>query len=237
MLSGSTDNNKLNERRVNIWNEWATKEKCAEWGRQEGDLGPAYGHQWRNYGATEDRRRSAPGIEYWSEERERWVNFAYFNDGVDQIQNAIDLIGTNPNSRRIIVSGWNPREATKVALPPCHTLFQFYVSMGKLSCHLYQRSGDVFLGVPFNIASYALLTSMVAQATGLELGEFVHTFGDVHIYQNHIEQVKTQLERAPLDPPKLYLNPNITDIFDFTSDDISIYGYEAWPVIKAPVSV
>ena len=240
ILSGSTDNKKLQEKSVHIWDEWATEEQCAKWGRREGDLGPVYGHQWRNFGATPYNPHDLTpptDKELWDGSRKRLINPGYFGDGIDQIQNAINLIRTSPDSRRIIVSGWNPAEATKVALPPCHTLFQFYVVGDSLSCQLYQRSGDVFLGVPFNIASYSLLTCMVAQATGYQPGTFTHTFGDVHIYSNHIDQVNEQLSRTPLDPPTLYLNPDVTNIFDFTSEDIKIVDYHSWPPIKAPVAV
>lgn len=242
ILSGSTDNRKLNEKRVNIWNEWATEEQCAKFGRREGDLGPVYGHQWRNFGAYDTKRPmytmgDSWGRETWDEEGQRWVGAYKGTNGIDQIQNAIDLIKNNPTSRRIIVSGWNPAEATQVALPPCHTLFQFYVTGDKLSTQLYQRSGDVFLGVPFNIASYSLLTAMVAQATGLVPGEFVHTFGDVHIYNNHLDQVEEQLSRIPLEPPTLWLNPEVDDIFNFTSEDIKIVDYYSYKSIKAPVAV
>ncbi|MDR3229649.1 MAG: thymidylate synthase, partial [Puniceicoccales bacterium] len=179
MVAGRTDNQWLNERRVTIWDEWATAEQCARFGRAPGDLGPIYGHQWRNFGAT---RRDGG---------------SYARDGRDQLAEVIATIKRDPTSRRLIVTGWNPCEADAVTLPPCHTLFQFHVGGGRLSCQLYQRSGDLFLGVPFNIASYALLTSMVAQVTGLQPGDFVHTFGDAHIYQNHLEQVETQLSRTP----------------------------------------
>ena len=177
-LSGSTQNAWLTERGVSIWNEWATEEQCAKFGRSAGDLGPVYGHQWRNFGATKQ------------------PDGTFANDGVDQVRRVVEEIKRNPSSRRLIVSGWNPEEADQVALPPCHTLFQFYVSTdGRLSCQLYQRSADLFLGVPFNIASYAMLTHMIAQVTGLKPGHFVHTFGDAHIYSNHVEQVDLQLSR------------------------------------------
>ena len=162
---------------------------------------------------------------------------SYNADGIDQITNVINQIKTNPNSRRLIVSGWNPCEAEQVALPPCHTLFQFFVADNKLSCQLYQRSADLFLGVPFNIASYALLTQMVAQVCDLEVGEFIWTGGDCHIYQNHREQVELQLTRSLYTLPTLTLNPNIKDIFAFTYEDISVDGYESHPAIKAPVAV
>ena len=218
-LSGSTHVDYLQENNVRIWNEWATAEQTARFNRPAGDLGPIYGHQWRNYGATKREDGS------------------YENDGVDQITQVIEQIKTNPNSRRLIVSGWNPAEAEQVALPPCHTVFQFFVADNKLSCQLYQRSADLFLGVPFNIASYALLTHMVAQVCGLEVGEFVWTGGDCHIYQNHREQVELQLTRELYSLPTLTLNPDVTDIFAFNYDDISVDGYESHPAIKAKVAV
>ncbi len=218
-LSGSTHVDYLQENNVRIWNEWATAEQTARFNRPAGDLGPIYGHQWRNYGATKREDGS------------------HENDGVDQISQVIEQIKTNPNSRRLIVSGWNPAEAEQVALPPCHTLFQFFVADNKLSCQLYQRSADLFLGVPFNIASYALLTHMVAQVCGLEVGEFVWTGGDCHIYQNHREQVELQLTRELYSLPTLTLNPDVTDIFAFNYDNISVDGYESHPAIKAKVAV
>lgn len=180
--------------------------------KKYGDLGDVYGAQWR-----------------------RWQTRSH--EMIDQIQNVIETIKNNPNSRRMIVTAWNPEDVPSAALPPCHTLFQFYVSNGKLSCQLYQRSGDVFLGVPFNIASYALLTSLIARETGLEVGEFVHTLGDAHIYVNHLEQVKEQLQREPKDAPQLWLNPEKKHIEDFTMADIKVTNYESWPAIKAPVAV
>ncbi|MCK9561540.1 MAG: thymidylate synthase [Bacteroidales bacterium] len=183
-----------------------------EWADENGDLGPIYGYQWRS-----------------------WPD--YFSGHVDQISQIIDSIKNNPDSRRHILSAWNVAMIDKMALPPCHILFQFYVAHGKLSCQLYQRSADVFLGVPFNIASYALLTYMIAQVTGLQPGDFVHTFGDVHIYKNHIEQCKLQITREPKKLPKLTLNPSVLSIFDFTIDDIIISDYDAHPHIKGEVSV
>jgi thymidylate synthase len=183
-----------------------------EWADEEGNLGPVYGHQWRSW--------SAPN-----------------GDTIDQISNVIEDIKNNPDSRRLIVSAWNPADVPNMALPPCHLLFQFYVADGKLSCQLYQRSADSFLGVPFNIASYALLTIMVAQVTGLKPGEFVHTVGDAHIYLNHIEQVELQLTREPKPLPKMKLNPAVTNIFDFTFEDFELVDYEAHPHIKGEVSV
>jgi thymidylate synthase len=218
-LTGSTHVDYLQQHNVRIWNEWATASQTARFNRPEGDLGPIYGHQWRNYGAS------------------KAVDGSYTNDGIDQITNVINQIKTNPNSRRLIVSGWNPSEADQVALPPCHTMFQFFVADNKLSCQLYQRSADLFLGVPFNIASYALLTHMVAQVCELEVGEFIWTGGDCHIYQNHIEQVELQLTRTLYKLPTLTLNPDIKDIFAFKYEDISVDGYESHPAIKAKVAV
>ena len=183
-----------------------------EWADEQGELGPVYGKQWRSF--------SGPN-----------------GETVDQIQWVIDEIRRNPDSRRLIVSAWNPAELADMALPPCHCLFQFYVARGKLSCQLYQRSGDTFLGIPFNIASYALLTHMVAHVTGLNLGEFVHTLGDAHLYLNHLDQVKEQMTRTPFALPTLRLNPAIQSIFDFTFDDIEILHYKAHPHIKGSVSV
>ena len=218
-LSGSTHVDYLQANGVRIWNEWSTAEQTARFNRPAGDLGPVYGHQWRNYGASQREDGS------------------YNNDGIDQITQVIEQIRTNPNSRRLIVSGWNPGEADQVALPPCHTLFQFFVADNKLSCQLYQRSADLFLGVPFNIASYALLTHMVAQVCGLEVGEFIWTGGDCHIYQNHREQVELQLTRELYKLPTLTLNPDVKDIFAFKYEDISVDGYESHPAIKAKVAV
>lgn len=217
-LSGSTHVNYLQQNNVRIWNEWATSEQTARFNRIEGDLGPIYGHQWRNYGASKTTN-------------------GYNQDGVDQISEVIEQIKTNPNSRRLIVSGWNPAEANQVALPPCHTLFQFFVADNKLSCQLYQRSADLFLGVPFNIASYALLTHMVAQVCDLQVGEFIWTGGDCHIYQNHREQVELQLSRSQLELPTLTLNADVNDIFAFSYKDISVENYESHPAIKAKVAV
>jgi thymidylate synthase len=218
-LRGDTHVASLQAAGVRIWDEWATAEQCAKFGREAGDLGPVYGHQWRNFGASRDERG------------------AFRTDGVDQIQRALELIRTNPDSRRILVSGWNPAEATEVALPPCHTLFQLYVQDGRLSCQLYQRSGDVFLGVPFNIASYALLTHLIAAVSGLEVGDFVHTFGDVHLYTNHVEQARLQLSRAPRPLPRLRLDDSVKDLFDFRFEHIHFDGYDPHPAIAAPVAV
>lgn len=218
-LRGETDVTSLQAAGVTIWDEWATAEQTARFGREAGDLGPIYGHQWRNFGASHDEHG------------------AYRQDGVDQIKQLIDQIEKNPNSRRLIVTGWNPHEADKVALPPCHTLFQFYVARGKLSCQLYQRSGDVFLGVPFNIASYALLTMMIARITGLGLGDFVHTLGDAHLYHNHFEQAQLQLSRDPRALPemKILRAPESIDAFRF--EDFELIDYDPHPAIKAPVAV
>ncbi len=218
-LKGDTHVKYLQDNKVTIWDEWATSEQTARFGRQTGDLGAVYGHQWRNFGASKN------------------ANGTYNADGFDQIAWLINEIKTNPNSRRLIISGWNPKEAGEVALPPCHTLFQFFVANGRLSCQLYQRSADVFLGVPFNIASYALLTHMVAQVCGLGVGEFIWTGGDVHLYTNHFEQAKLQLSREPLPLCQLQLNPDIRDIFEFTFDDIKIINYQSHDKITAPVAV
>jgi thymidylate synthase len=183
-----------------------------EWADENGDLGPVYGSQWRS----------------WPDGR---------GGTIDQIANVVHSIRTKPDSRRHIVTAWNPAEVDDMALPPCHCLFQFYVAEGRLSCQLYQRSADVFLGVPFNIASYALLTEMMAQVTGLKPGEFIHTFGDVHLYANHFEQARTQLGREPRPLPRLTLNPHRADLFAFQFEDFEITGYDPWPAIKAEVAV
>lgn len=201
-LRGDTNVKYLHDNKVTIWDEWA---------REDGDLGPIYGHQWRHWDGKE-------GF-------------------VDQITNAIETIKNNPDSRRIIVSAWNVTEIDKMALPPCHVMFQFYVANSKLSLQLYQRSADIFLGVPFNIASYCLLLAMVAQVTGLECGEYIHTLGDAHIYSNHIEQAQLQLTREPYALPTLRLNPEVKDIFDFKYEDIIIENYQSHPHIKADVAV
>ena len=218
-LRGDTHVASLQAAGVKIWNEWATAEQTARFGRAAGDLGPVYGHQWRNYGAT----RQADG--------------SYASDGVDQITRVLTQLKSNPDSRRLLVTGWNPSEAEEVALPPCHTLFQLYVQEGALSCQLYQRSADVFLGVPFNIASYALLTQMIAHVSGLVPGEFVHTFGDVHLYKNHVDQARLQLTREPRALPRLTLDPSVTSLFDFRAEHITFDGYDPHPHIKAEVSV
>ena len=212
-LKGDTNIDYLKENGVNIWNAWADK---------NGDLGPVYGFQWRN----------------WN------------NDGIDQIKILVKELVNNPNSRRHLISAWNPSVLPdtsksfesnvangKAALPPCHAFFQFYVSNGKLSCQLYQRSADVFLGVPFNIASYSLLTMMIAQVCDLKLGDFVHTFGDAHIYSNHFEQMNMQLKREPRSLPTMKLNPSVTDIFDFKFEDFTLENYDPHPHIKGKVAV
>lgn len=183
-----------------------------EWADANGELGPVYGHQWRSWQGADGQV-------------------------IDQITNVINTIKSNPDSRRIIVSAWNVSEIEKMALPPCHALFQFYVADGKLSCQLYQRSADVFLGVPFNIASYALLTMMIAHVTGLEVGDFVHTLGDAHIYKNHFEQVETQLTRVPRTLPVMKINRKVDSIFDFEFEDFTLEGYDPYPTIKAPIAV
>ena len=183
-----------------------------EWANENGELGPVYGKQWRSWEGADGKI-------------------------VDQVTDLIKQIKANPDSRRLIISAWNVADLPKMALMPCHTLFQFYVADGKLSCQLYQRSADVFLGVPFNIASYALLTMMIAQVCDLEPGEFIHTFGDVHIYNNHIEQVNLQLSRKPLPLPTMKLNPSVKNIFDFTFEDFTLENYQSHPAIKAPVAV
>lgn len=200
LLSGNTNIKYLTDNNVKIWNEWAD---------ENGDLGPVYGAQWRN-----------------------------FNDaGIDQIADVINRIKTNPNDRRMIVSAWNPCQIDQMALPPCHCFFQFYVANEKLSCMLYQRSCDMFLGVPFNIASYALLTMMIAQVTGLQPGEFVHTLGDAHIYHNHFEQVKEQLSRTPYPLPQMKINPEVKNIDDFKYEDFELVGYQSHGKLVGAVAV
>ena len=215
-LKGDTNIRYLKDHGVSIWDEWAT---------ESGELGPVYGRQWRSW----------PGSS---------------GEVIDQIAEVVEQIRTRPNSRRLMVSAWNPAELPdegisplenaaegKMALAPCHALFQFYVVNGKLSCQLYQRSADIFLGVPFNIASYALLTMMVAQVTGLQPGEFVHTFGDAHLYLNHLEQADLQLSREPMPLPVMNLAPGITDIFGFSYDDFELQGYQSHPRISAPIAI
>jgi len=218
-LSGSTDETALRAQGVDIWAEWATKEQTARFERDVGDLGPVYGYLWRSFGGDYPR-----------------------TNGVDQIARLISEIETNPNSRRLIVSGWDPRVCDDVALPPCHTLFQFKVDGGTLHCQLYQRSADAFLGVPFNISSYALLTHLVAHVTGLSAGEFVHTFGDLHIYANHLEQVDELLAREPMPLPELAL-VNADDLkglhglLNFSFENLKLENYQSWGKIAAPVAV
>ena len=212
-INGDTNTKYLTENGVKIWNEWAN---------ENGDLGPVYGYQWRNWNGDE----------------------------IDQIKELIETLKTNPNSRRMLVSAWNPSVLPdnkksfsenvaegKAALPPCHAFFQFYVNDGKLSCQLYQRSADVFLGVPFNIASYALFTMMVAQVCGYEVGDFVHTFGDAHIYNNHMGQLKLQLTREPKNLPKMHINPHVKNIFDFKFEDFTLTDYDPHPHIKGAVAI
>lgn len=206
-LQGDTNVKYLQENGVRIWNEWAD---------ENGDLGPVYGKQWRAF-ETLDKNGN------------RVV--------VDQIKEVINQIKTHPDSRRLIVCAWHPGQTDDMALPPCHTLFQFYIANGKLSLQLYQRSADTFLGVPFNIASYALLLMMVAQVTGYEPGEFVHTTGDTHLYLNHLQQVEEQLSRTPRPLPRMVINPQVKDIFSFQYDDFHLTDYNPWPHIKAEVSV
>ncbi len=183
-----------------------------EWADENGDLGPVYGYQWRSWPAPDGRH-------------------------IDQIANLLKMLHGNPNSRRLIVSAWNPALVDEMALPPCHCLFQFYVADGKLSCQLYQRSADIFLGVPFNIASYALLTMMIAQVAGLKPGEFIHTLGDAHIYANHFDQARLQLTRTPKKLPTMWINPDVKDLFAFRFEDFRLDSYEADPTIKAPIAV
>jgi len=252
-IKGDTNIKYLLQNKNNIWNEWAFKrwvesseykgpdmtnfglrsqqdeqfaasyeEQLAifkervlnddEFAAKYGELGDVYGKQWRAWRTTQ-------------------------NDVIDQLADVIHTIKTNPDSRRMIVSAWNPEDIPTMALPPCHTMFQFYVSEGKLSCQLYQRSGDIFLGIPFNIASYALLTHLIAHECGLEVGDFIHTLGDAHIYLNHLEQIRTQLSREPRALPKLVLNTNKTSLFDFELEDLAIEGYNPHPTIQAPVAV
>lgn len=202
-LKGDTNIAYLKEHGVSIWDEWAD---------ENGNLGPVYGYQWRNWPAADGRH-------------------------IDQIKQVIDQIRNNPDSRRLIVSAWNVADLDKMALAPCHAFFQFYVADGKLSCQLYQRSADIFLGVPFNIASYALLTMMVAQVCELKAGDFVHTLGDAHLYLNHLQQADEQLGRQPYGLPAMKINPAVKDLFAFTYDDFELTGYQSHPHIKAPVAV
>jgi len=208
-LRGDTNVRWLQARGVTIWDEWADA---------QGELGPVYGHQWRSWPACDEKSGLEGGT-------------------IDQIANLVRDLKANPDSRRLIVTAWNPSDVPKMALPPCHCLFQFYVANGRLSCQLYQRSADIFLGVPFNIASYALLTMMLAQVTGLKAGEFVHTLGDAHLYLNHLDQAREQLTRKPYPLPTMRLNPDVTDIFDFKYEDFTLENYRAHPTIKAEIAV
>jgi thymidylate synthase len=217
-LRGDTNIRFLHDHGVTIWDEWADA---------NGDLGPVYGEQWRSW----------PAYDRAPDHMQDACYVTYTGRSIDQIANVVDQIKRNPNSRRLMVTAWNPAEVDQMALPPCHCLFQFYVANGKLSCQLYQRSADVFLGVPFNIASYALLTHMVAHVTGLEVGDFVHSFGDTHLYLNHLDQARLQLTREPRPLPAILLNDRVTDIFKFTYGDIQLHGYDPHPSIKAEVSV
>jgi thymidylate synthase len=202
-LKGETNTKYLKDNGVTIWDEWADA---------EGNLGPVYGYQWRNWPTPDGGH-------------------------IDQIAQILQQIRTQPDSRRIIVSAWNVADLPKMALAPCHAFFQFYVADGKLSCQLYQRSADIFLGVPFNIASYALLTMMIAQVTGLKPGDFVHTLGDAHLYSNHLEQAREQLSRAPRAMPTMRIDPNVTDLFAFRFEHFALEGYDPHPAIKAPIAV
>jgi thymidylate synthase len=214
-LKGDTNVQYLHDNKVTIWDEWAD---------QNGDLGPIYGYQWRSWGKPWVPKSS--------------LNTNGHNQGIDQISELIHQIKTNPHSRRHIVSAWNVSDIKKMALPPCHVLFQFYVhDDGRLSCQLYQRSADVFLGVPFNIASYALFTMMIAQGAGLKPGHFVHTLGDVHLYNNHFDQAKLQLTREPHALPIMKINPSVKNIFNFKFEDFTLENYDPHPAIKAPIAV
>lgn len=216
-LRGDTNIKWLKENGISIWDEWADK---------DGNLGPVYGHQWRKWDHM-----------FWGPYNPNSVGDGPDEIEIDQIKEVIQQIKTNPDSRRLIVSAWNVGDIPKMALAPCHTMFQFYVVNGKLSCQLYQRSCDLGLGQPFNVASYALLTHMIAQVCGLEVGDFVHTFGDLHIYSNHVEALKQQLHRTPYPMSKLVLNPEVKDIDSFTFEDIKLENYQHHPSIKLPVAV
>ncbi len=218
-VRGETSVAPLQQAGVTIWDEWATAEQTARFGREAGDLGPVYGPQWRNFGAS----KNADG--------------SFARDGFDQLTWLVSEIRRNPTSRRLLVTGWNPKEADQVALPPCHTLFQFFVHDGEISCQLYQRSADIFLGVPFNIASYSLLLMMVAEVTGLRPREFVHTLGDAHLYTNHVEQARLQLTREPRKSPTMRIAPGRTRLEDFQFEDFVLEGYDPHPGIKAPIAV
>ncbi|XP_042299162.1 thymidylate synthase-like [Sceloporus undulatus] len=222
-IKGSTNAKELSAKGVKIWDANGSRQFLDKQGfcsREEGDLGPVYGFQWRHFGA-----------EY------KDMNTDYTGQGVDQLQQVIDTIRNNPDDRRIIMCAWNPKDISAMALPPCHALCQFYVVNGELSCQLYQRSGDMGLGVPFNIASYSLLTSMIAHVTGLKPGEFIHTLGDAHIYLNHIEPLKIQLQRQPRPFPKLKILRKVENISDFKADDFEIEGYNPHPAIKMEMAV
>lgn len=221
LLSGSSNIKYLVDNGVHIWDEWADK---------DGELGPVYGTQWRSW----PNWVLVPGH---AGPDQRWAADKMVNNPIDQITNVIERIKQRPDDRRLIVSAWNVAQIDQMRLPPCHCLFQFYVADNKLSCQLYQRSCDVFLGVPFNIASYALLTLMVAHITGHLAGEFIHTYGDVHIYLNHLKQADAQISREPWPLPTVHLNPDIKSIFDFKFDDIKLWNYHSHPAISAPVSV
>jgi len=239
-LRGDRNVRYLQENKVTIWDEWAD---------EKGDLGPVYGKQWRNWVKTKSRPRKSPDsstsqatlFDLGESDGQTIVTPAgprvRSKHGIDQIATVIEAIQKNPDSRRLIVSAWNVADIDSMALPPCHALFQFYVSDGELSCQLYQRSADIFLGVPFNIASYALLTLMVAQVCGLKPGDFVHTFGDLHLYANHLEQAKLQLSREPRPLPQMKLNPAVKHIDHFKFEDFELVNYDPHPGIKAPIAV
>ena len=237
-LSGDSDTRYLRENKVTIWNEWAK-------GEYHKDLGPVYGKQWRHWTAFSVQRIEHDANQLFlkipevdEDKRAPRVGRRTLSDhGIDQIANVIDEIRKNPDSRRLMVSAWNVVDIDKMALPPCHALFQFYVQDGELSCQLYQRSADLFLGVPFNIASYALLTLMVAHVTNLRPGDFVHTFGDLHLYKNHFEQAHEQLTRDFRPLPRMKLNPAVQDIDDFEFEDFTLTDYDPHPAIKAPIAV
>jgi thymidylate synthase len=215
-LAGDTNIKYLKDNGVSIWNEWAD---------EHGDLGPVYGHQWRRFPALEKTNETRNGEPL------------FIANSVDQIQNLLDMIKTSPDSRRLMVSAWNPADVPNMALPPCHTLWQVKILGGKLHLQLYQRSADMFLGVPFNIASYSMLLLMLAQVTGYEPGDFVHSIGDAHIYSNHLEQVNLQLSRTPKALPQMRLNSDVTSLFDFKYEDFEVLNYDPDPMIKAPVAV
>ena len=238
-LRGERNIRYLQQNKVTIWDEWAD---------EKGDLGPVYGKQWRNWVKASRGRKSTRPVETqpplfdFGESAEGAViepagPRVRSKHGIDQVARVIEEIKRNPDSRRLIVSAWNVADIDSMALPPCHALFQFYVSDGALSCQLYQRSADIFLGVPFNIASYALLTLMVAQVCGLKPGEFVHTFGDLHLYANHIDQAKEQLTREPRPQPQMKVNPAVKNIDQFKFEDFELLGYDPHPAIKAPIAV